>query len=424
MSPRLRRGLLRAWRVVALVGVGLIVSAARSGRTPGEAMPIGVREAVHLIPGTVAFEANSDVLAPRAQGPQGRVLGTILTTTPDGDRVLGYAGPSEALIAIDAEGVVLAARLRRSDDTAQHVADVRGDQRFWSSFAGVRAIDLCSGAVTVDGVSGASLTSAAIVESIARRLARELDEASAIRTGVHIDGHQILVGLFALGGVMLSFHRGLRRRFRTLFQLAAVVGLGLVGTELLALSLGVGFAAHGLPWLRAPGVALLAASAWLVPWWSGRSPYCGQICPHGALQEWIGRAAHGRLPQLRRPRAVRMFLRAVPSTLCLVAVFALVVGMPLDLAGLEAFDAWLLGAGAATAFLIAVVGLGASAFEGMAYCRYGCATGRILALGSTHPHSAARFDGRDGFLLGLLAVAALSLLGRESLRSLIAEWAS
>ena len=299
-----------------------------------------------------------------------------------------------------------------------------GDPRFWAWFAG-RAVRELAGRTAdelgVDGVSGATITSAAVLDAVGLRLGAVTGAAAGAATALRFGLHDLALFGFALGGVVLAFHRGARSVFRGSFRLAAVVYLGFASAELLALSLGAGFARSGLPWARAPGLAVLAASAWLVPWATGRSPYCGHVCPHGVLQEWIGRAARGRVPRLPLPAAARWFLAAIPATLLVTATSALVVGLPLDLAGIEAFDAWLLGAGAAASLVVAVVGLVASVFEPMAYCRYGCARGRVLVLGATHPRAGGRLDRRDLLFAVLLAVAVVGWLGRDLWRSALAE---
>jgi hypothetical protein len=422
MSAAWRNAALRAWRLAALVGVGLAVGAADREARRGSAMPLGLREVARIVPGAAALEAEAGPHGQVVRDAAGAALGTALTTSPAGDAARGYAGPSEVLLVLDPELRVVGARLRRSEDTAEHVADVVAAGRFWAGFAGRPAAELAGRRGSgVDGVSGATMTSAAVVDAIGLRLAEVVGAAEREGGGPGFTLHDLALIAFAFGGVLLSFHRGARRRLRGWFRLAAVAYLGVFTAELLALSMGAGFARRGLPFGHASGVAVLAATAWLLPWASGRSPYCAQICPHGALQEWLARAVRGRGVPVRLPRALRRTLVAVPAALLVVAVLALALGLPLDLAGLEAFDAWLCGAAAVASLWVAVVGLAVSAVEPMAYCRYGCATGRLLGLGTTHPRSGGRLGGGDALLAALLLVAVAGWLGRGPIRELLAE---
>ena len=52
--------------------------------------------------------------------------------------------------------------------------------------------------------------------------------------------------------------------------------------------------------------------------------------------------------------------------------------LPFSLVDLEPFDAWVYHAAGTATIAIAIIGLGASLFVPMAYCRYGCPTGALL----------------------------------------------
>ena len=78
----------------------------------------------------------------------------------------------------------------------------------------------------------------------------------------------------------------------------------------------------------------------------------------------------------------------------------------MNLAGVEPFDAFLWKVAGGSAITIALVGLVASAFLPMAYCRYGCPTGALLNFLRFNGRS-DRFSIKDGFALALMGVAAL-----------------
>ena len=76
----------------------------------------------------------------------------------------------------------------------------------------------------------------------------------------------------------------------------------------------------------------------------------------------------------------------------------------MNLADLEAFDAYLYPIVGLSALLIAIIGLAVSTAVPMAYCRYGCPTGALLNfVRRKGPHDS--FQRRDAIALGLLAIA-------------------
>lgn len=98
----------------------------------------------------------------------GNILGWLTTTSPQGKRVMGYAGPSELLIVTDVEKRVREVRFWRSSDTAGHVEKVRRDPKFWEQWKGKDEASLGQASPPVL-VSGASLTSEAMARALAAR---------------------------------------------------------------------------------------------------------------------------------------------------------------------------------------------------------------------------------------------------------------
>ena len=79
----------------------------------------------------------------------------------------------------------------------------------------------------------------------------------------------------------------------------------------------------------------------------------------------------------------------------------------MDLAELEAFDAYLLASAGIASIVLAVAGLIASLFVPQAYCHYGCPTGAIFEFVRSHGR-ADRF-GRSDLVAGLLLILAIVL---------------
>jgi len=100
---------------------------------------------------------------------RGEALGYAARTLPQAADVLGYRGPSEAVIVIDTDKRIVGTRLLRSADTQEHVEAVVTDRTFLNQFLGWNWGDVTVGR-SVDGVSGATLTSMAVAEGIVRRM--------------------------------------------------------------------------------------------------------------------------------------------------------------------------------------------------------------------------------------------------------------
>lgn len=99
----------------------------------------------------------------------GEVLGQVILTDSQKPPIVGFSGPSLCLIGLDPEDRVTGIRLLSSEDTPAHVEQIRRDPGFLAQFDQLSRQEART-TKDVDVVSGATLTSMAIVESIQRSL--------------------------------------------------------------------------------------------------------------------------------------------------------------------------------------------------------------------------------------------------------------
>lgn len=329
----------------------------------------------------------------------GARIGYAVRSSPAGDRVRGYAGPTEVLAAVSADGLqVTGALVRRSYDSADYVDRLLDDPAGLDHLVKRPVAEWAAMNVKtagLEGISGATQTSYAVAESLHRTFAAAPDAPR------ELPWREIgLVGICA-GALAMAFTR-LRgkKRFRLAWQAVLIAGFGFVLGDLLSISLLAGWSRHGVPALSA--LLLLAAMALLIPWSTGRQIYCHQICPHGALQEWLG-----RFPRLhwQVPQRLHRVLLLLPAVLLGVLFLIAVIFPAATLAVFEPFDAWVLKTAAVVSGIIAIAGLAASVFVPQAYCRYGCPTGALLKFVRKRGAGDA-FARQDGIALLLLLTGA------------------
>ena len=108
----------------------------------------------------------------------GRSLGQIFQTSPVSDHIIGFSGPTNTLIAFAPDGKILGLDVLYSGDTRDHVKQVLEDQTFLESFNGMSR-DEAIQQQAIDGVSGATLTSFAIAQSVINRLSDDSNRSQA-----------------------------------------------------------------------------------------------------------------------------------------------------------------------------------------------------------------------------------------------------
>ncbi len=95
-------------------------------------------------------------------------LGSVLQTFPQSRKYLGFSGPTNTLVAFDPAGNVLGMAILSSLDTRDHIDLIRQDPRFFSALNGKTASEAAS--ARVEAVTGATLTSLAILQGVQARL--------------------------------------------------------------------------------------------------------------------------------------------------------------------------------------------------------------------------------------------------------------
>ena len=387
---------------------------------------LSLNEVQSLFPQAVTFKADDPRQGWfRAGDANGVTLGFVLRTAPYADNIRGYRGPTESLMAISPDGKkVLKAKLWKSYDTPEYVDRVKEDSDYLALLANRtledwRKLDFAKAGI--EGVSGATQTSYAVADGIRKRLiADELlarADSGSWRKTIRTFG---LLGM-VLGALWMAFGP-LRtmRRARMGWQILLILVFGILLGDLLSLSLFAGWARHGIPWQTAPALVFLACVALFIPWVSRKNLYCQHLCPHGAAQELLGKFRTLHLPMAP---AIQRPMRGIPTVILLVALVLGIVFVEFDLARLEPFDAWILRGAAVVSAIIAVVGLLASLFVPMAYCRFGCATGSILNFLRTGG-SSDRFGTKDVVACALLGVGVLATFANMHRTGLIAEIAN
>ncbi len=163
---------VHACRVVLLVAIVLLIHRSHQLRTIAAAAAPAADPPLELVqetfPAAFGFERDEtgETIVVDAAGAR---LGTIVQTSPQSDRIIGFSGPTNVLLVFDTNERLLALHLLSSRDTREHVAQVEADPRFLPSYPGLTRSELAA-RTQVDGVSGATLTSLAIAESITHRL--------------------------------------------------------------------------------------------------------------------------------------------------------------------------------------------------------------------------------------------------------------
>lgn len=370
--------------------------------------PITVSEVKVFLPDAHRLRVDS---GPRAGlfvvDSSGKEIGYVVRTMPYSRGVVGYSGPSDVLVVFDSADLVKGIAIRHSYDTPSHVEDVQMDYIFmeswngrdWSSIAEI--VDW--GAAGIYGVSGATRTSEAVMESITERLAAVSAKQVRSRT-VEFHWKDGALLAFLLGGGLFAFWKEKSfQRWRWVFSVATIGILGFWMGDMIAQSLLVGWMESRIPWETTPGLVIFVFALFLLPWFTKQPVYCQFICPHGNLQRWAMKWMPAKWMQ-KMPTDGKWIGKWIPFLLLVIVLIVSFLQLDFDLAGIEPFDAYVWKSAGVATLVVAVGSLLLSLFFPMVYCRFGCPTGWLLEF-VRRRSGRNSFELRDWMGLGLLAVA-------------------
>jgi len=370
-----------------------------------------------LFPAAEHIETDpGDAAVIRVCDADGIPLGWALRTSPAADSVIGYQGPTDAIIGFDTENRVAGVLALASFDNDPYVGYVRDDRAFRKVYRGMSFEELAATdpmKTGIEGVSGATMTSQAVAEGIVRAAATHQQtvaqaEAEALPARLtawlrRIEGPQWGAIVVMFLGVLTAFTRARGSWWGRLAMPVIVFAyLGFGAGALLSLGQFAGWVEAGVP-AAASVLTVLTAIAVTAPITTKRNVYCSHLCAHGAAQQILKQVAK---PKRSPPRWLRPWLDRLPFAIFAFAILAVVLPLPVNLVDLEPFDGYLLGVAGVAALVIFALSLVASLFVPMAYCRYGCPTGALLDHLRLNRQS-GRFSWRDAVLLACLISAAV-----------------
>src|SRR5947209_1752349 len=160
-----RRGALQLYRLAVLVAIAWIIREHHVRLQIGGDAPITLGEVQSIYPSAAYLAPDSgERRGMFVHGAKGAPLGYVLRTMPDVEKIIGYRGWTDTLVAFDPALHVIGVRIRSSLDTKEHVEDVQTDRYFMKTWNGkpwdavARTTPEAAG---IEGVSGASMTSMA-----------------------------------------------------------------------------------------------------------------------------------------------------------------------------------------------------------------------------------------------------------------------
>lgn len=300
-------------------------------------------------------------------------IGEVMLSSPYSDKILGYAGRTPLLIALDTSRAILQVQLLKNVESPSYVGMVEdaGVLSAWDGLSLPEALEK-----KVDNVTGATYTTKAIVRSMQVRLsaATNTEQQKTTLPWLTILKHLAILLILALA--LYSFFRPAKaKKSRIVLLLLSVAVLGFWQSSMLSMVQFFTWLTNGIPLATQWVMLLILLLAVGLPLFTGKAFYCSYLCPFGAVQELVGKLNKRKIKLGQKLVSWLMFLR---KAILIFVVLLLVLGLEFDLTAIEPFSAFNISAAPLTAIIIAGVALVLSIFITKPWCRFLCPTGQTL----------------------------------------------
>ena len=368
--------------VLALILLGvvvfLIIRQGKKQQSDKENYPLSDSSQCVITDDILAFFPQAASLTPIADvwtevyDKENNKLGYLLYSAPYSDKIIGFAGKTPLLIALDKKQKIIGTKIlhnKESESYIQRVTD-KGLFNSWDGLSVKEALDK-----QVDAISGATYTSEAVANSLKVRLAvlNKSDYYQSYKGWAMVKRlSSLLVIAFA---VFCFFQPRKVKPYRLYFLGLSVIILGFWQGTFLSLTKIHASITNDTPFVSQYVFWILFTLAVLLPFFTRKQFYCIWLCPFGALQELIGKLFKKKLTIPISVTKVLFFMRKI---LLAGIILLLLLGVISDLTYWEPFSAFNVQSASAFVLIFAGLFLILSAFVTKPWCRFFCPTGQLL----------------------------------------------
>ncbi|MCT4672650.1 MAG: 4Fe-4S binding protein [Prolixibacteraceae bacterium] len=303
-------------------------------------------------------------------------IGWGLNTSPISDSIIGFSSSVPVFIGFDNHDCVAGIALLQNTESKDFIVKLK-EVGFFDSWNNLKLKDVLN--TNVDAITGATLTSDAVIQSINHRVGFFLNKEVKIpKSSEFLDLVRWGLGLILLiSSLMQFFFPKIFKPFRILHQVLLIVILGFWLGSFLSVVLIMNWATYGVDvFSRILTFTILVISI-LLPLITNKAYYCSYMCPYGACQELMGKV---RKKKIVLPSNVRIFLSNLREKIFAVLILLLLLGVSFDLTNIEPFSAFMFKTASIPVIILAVIFVILSIFVPRPWCNYFCPTGQFLEI--------------------------------------------
>lgn len=296
-------------------------------------------------------------------------IGKVVFTKPFVEEE-GYAGAVHLCIGASPDGRIVGVALSENKETPD-VIEFLTEKKFFESWNGLDAKQSLN--KKVDAITGATITTEAIINAFQKRLALIQKDAAFPKPNTPFSWKNILAFAALAFSLFVFFRPRTSRTLHLILLLSNVIVLGFLTFTMLSLSLFEKWITQGGSWTDIRFWIFAGTAAMAL--WLNRNFYCSHVCPFGSLQELAGSYKNKKI--VIHPRLAHV-LHWIKLCYFLIIVGLVAGGIGVHLHFFEPFFTFTLASVPLITLLIFVLFLAASFFLPRSWCQFVCPTGAVI----------------------------------------------
>lgn len=316
-------------------------------------------------------QSTTDATTPTEQQENSGVR--IISTEQLAKDIFGYAGNVPLEIHMKDNRIIKVILLKNSE-TPAFFKSVTNSKLLsnWDNLTPDEALNK-----KADAISGATLSSNAIISSVHRAMNYVKETPQSTRSFTELlkpDFKLICIILVVLSALIIPYITK-SPKMRMAQLVLNVIVLGLWSGSFISLSLLTNYVANGLNIWTSVVPLLLLLSAFIMPLLGKKSHYCTWVCPMGALQEVLSKTVPYKY---RLKTRLINYLNYFREGLWFLIMLLMWLGVGFEIMDYEIFPAFLFQQATTPVLILACVFLLLSCVIHRPYCRFVCPTGTLL----------------------------------------------
>lgn len=325
----------------------------------------------NIYPEVTSFTVRNDSIFVYKAGKQ---LGWAYNTSPVSDSIFGFASSVPLLIGFTNTDTLVGITLLENYESPDFVADIinTGFVDLWNKLhiSEITKTD-------VDAVSGATMTSTAIIKTLKHSTGTLLNSSVSLSDKQDVWSIlEMVLGYVLLFLALLQFFLPIKmKKIRTVSQIMVVVVLGFWSGTFLSVLSFYNWAIHGIDISAKLFVFIILVLSIVLPLFTNKSFYCSYMCPFGASQELLGKVNKRKI---QIPPKLKEFLSTLREKVFGTIMLLLFTGASFDLTNIEPFSAFLFRTASVPVIVLATAFLLLSIFIPRPWCKYVCPAGYLF----------------------------------------------